>query len=217
MGAMPKRLITEPVRAFLACLVVFLLLPQPSGLAVETPEAETRNTLYLGGQLLVASPKMGDPRFAKTVIYMVYHDQTGALGLIVNKIYGSGPMDKFLKGFDIDSDNINGEIRLHYGGPVEPGTAFVLHTADYNGPGTRVVDRRMAMTTEMSVLKAIAEGNGPRLSLFALGYSGWGAGQLEGEIARGDWFSAPAEEKLIFDEDLDSKWDRASGKAGLKL
>ena len=75
----------------------------------------------------------------------------------------------------------------------------------------------MAMTTEMSVLKAIAEGSGPRRSLFALGYSGWGAGQLESEIARGDWFSAPADENLIFDEDLDSKWEQASGKAGLKL
>ena len=161
IGAMWLRLITGPVRAFLAGLVVFLFLPQPSGRAVEILGAESRNTLFLGGQLLVASPEIGDPRFAKTVIYMVYHDQTGALGLIVNKIY--------------------------------------------------------AMTTEMSVLKAIAEGSGPRRSLFALGYSGWGAGQLESEIVRGDWFSAPADENLIFDEDLDGKWEKASGKAGLKL
>ncbi|MBI2978453.1 MAG: YqgE/AlgH family protein, partial [Rhodospirillales bacterium] len=82
---------------------------------------------------------------------------------------------------------------------------------------TRVVDGRMAMTTEMSVLKAMAEGHGPRQALFALGYSGWGPGQLEGEIARGDWHSAPADEKLVFDDDVESKWDRASGRAGLKL
>ena len=89
IGAMSVRFITGPVCASLACLVVFLILPSSPGLAVETPEAESRNTLFLGGQLLVASPKMGDPRFDKTVIYMVHHDQTGALGLIVNKAFGS--------------------------------------------------------------------------------------------------------------------------------
>ena len=93
----------------------------------------------------------------------------------------------------------------------------MLHTADFHGPGTRVVNTTIAMTTEMSVFKAIVEGHGPRHSLFALGYSGWGPGQLEGEIARGDWLSAPADENLIFDDDLKTKWERASGRAGLKL
>ena len=178
---------------------------------------EVRNSPYLAGQLLVASPRIGDPRFARTVIYMVSHDKDGALGLVVNKAYGSGPMEKFLKGFDIDSGQLMGDILLHYGGPVEPGAGFVLHTADYRGPGTRVVNAAMALTTEMSVFKAIVEGHGPRHSLFALGYSGWGPGQLEGEISRGDWFSAPADENLIFDDDLKTKWERASGHAGLKL
>ena len=165
----------------------------------------------------MASPKIGDPRFARTVIFMVSHDKDGALGLVVNKAYGSGPMEKFMKGFNIDPGQYKGDIRLHYGGPVEPGAGFVLHTADYHGPSTRVVNATMALTTEMSVLKAIAEGHGPRHSLFALGYSGWGPGQLESEIARGDWFSAPPDENLIFDDDLETKWDRASGRAGLKL
>jgi putative transcriptional regulator len=185
--------------------------------AGDTPAPEIKSSLYLTGQLLVASPQIGDPRFAQTVIYMVSHTQDGAQGFVVNKAFGSGPMEKFMKGFNIDPGQFKGEIRLHYGGPVDPGAGFVLHTADYNGPSTRVVNATMAMTTEMSVLKAIAEGNGPRQSLFALGYSGWGPGQLEGEIARGDWFSAPADENLIFDDDLKTKWDRASDKAGLKL
>lgn len=200
-----------------AGLSLLLLLAAVPGRADEDARTPQTNTPYLTGQLLVASPQIGDPRFHRTVIYMVSHDRSGALGLVVNKSYGSGPMAKFLKGFDIDAESIEGTIRLHYGGPVEPGAGFVLHTADYSGPGTRVVDEHVALTSEMSVLKAIAEGNGPRHSLFALGYSGWGPGQLEGEIARGDWFSAPADEKLIFDDELETKWRRASGKAGVKL
>lgn len=203
-------------RGFVAGLSMLLMLATPGG-AEPAPRPESANTPFLAGQLLVATKQIGDPRFARTVIYMVSHDSTGALGLVVNRVYGKGPLKKFLKGFDIDVNAAQGEIRLHYGGPVQPSAGFVLHTTDYNGPGTRVVDDRMAMTTEMSVLKAIADGHGPRQALFALGYSGWGPGQLEGEIARGDWFSAPADEKLIFDDDIESMWDRASGRAGLKL
>ena len=206
-----------PVRFVLAGLFLFVVLTASSVRAEGTPAPEVRNSLYLTGQLLVASPRIGDPRFTRTVIYMVSHDKDGALGLVVNKAFGSGPMEKFMKGFNIDPGQLKGDIRLHYGGPVDPAAGFVLHTTDYHGPSTRVVNATMALTTEMSVLKAIAEGHGPRHSLFALGYSGWGPGQLEGEIARGDWFSAPADENLIFDDDLKTKWDRASGRAGLKL
>jgi len=197
-------------------LTVLLGVATP-GHADEAAPVQPQKNLYLTGQLLVATKQIGDPRFAKTVIYIVAHDKKGAFGVVVNKVFGSGSMQKFLKGFNIDPGAIDGDIKLHYGGPVEPGSGFVLHTADYKGPGTNIVDSKMAMTTEMSVFKAIAEGNGPRQSLFALGYSGWGAGQLEGEIARGDWFSAPADEDLIFGDDMDSKWERASGTAGLKL
>jgi|TARA_Y100000294_G_scaffold122855_3_gene114248 putative transcriptional regulator len=206
-----------PVRFLLAGLCMFAVLTASSVRAEGTPAPEVRNSSYFAGQLLVASPRIGDPRFARTVIYMISHDKDGALGLVVNKAYGSGPMEKFLKGFNIDPGQLKGDIRLHYGGPVEPGAGFVLHTADYRGPSTRVVNATMALSTEMSVFKAIVEGHGPRHSLFALGYSGWGPGQLENEIARGDWLSAPADENLIFDDDLKTKWDRASGKAELKL
>ena len=211
------RLYPGPACGLVAGLALMVALAAFPGLADEPKPPTALNTPYLAGQLLVATPKINDPRFAKTVIYMVRHDKTGALGLIVNRIYGSGPMEEFLKGFDFDATGIGGDIQLHYGGPVAPGAGFILHTADYNGPGTHVVDDRMAMTTERSVLKAISEGLGPRLSLFAFGYAGWEAGQLEGEIKRGDWFSTPADEDLIFGKDQDGKWDRASGKAGLKL
>ncbi len=206
-----------PARGLVAGLALMVVLAAFPGFADEPKPPTALNTPYLAGQLLVATPKINDPRFAKTVIYMVRHDKTGALGLIVNRIYGSGPMEEFLKGFNIDAAGADGDIQLHYGGPVAPGAGFLLHTADYRGPGTRIVDDRMAMTTELSVLKAISEGHGPRRSLFAFGYAGWGAGQLEGEIKRGDWFSTPADEELIFGKDQDGKWGRASGKAGLKL
>jgi len=192
----------------LSAIVVCLFLAEVPALA---------DDLTLAGQLLVATKKIEDPRFAKTVIFMVSHDQKGAFGLVVNRVFGAGPLQKFLKGFDIDPGKIKGDIRLHYGGPVSPGVGFFLHTADFKGDTTTLVDTTMAMTTGTSVLKAIAEGRGPRNSLFALGYAGWSAGQLESEIARGDWFSAPASEELIFGEDVDAIWERASGKAGLKL
>lgn len=179
--------------------------------------ARADNSTYLAGQFLVATTQIGDPRFAKTVVYMVAHDDQGAVGLIVNRVYGKGRLDKFLEGFKIEPQDAKGDILLHYGGPVEPSAGFVLHTADFRGPGTRVVNERMALTSEISVLKAIADGKGPKKSLFALGYAGWGPGQLEGEIARGDWLSAPADETLIFDGDAESMWDRVQGQAGIKL
>jgi putative transcriptional regulator len=172
----------------------------------------------LSGQFLVASPGIGDPRFARTVIYMITHGADGAFGLIVNKVYGSGPLAEFLKGFGLKSEAATGSIRLHYGGPVERGLAFVLHTGDYKGNGTNVVTPAVSMTTGLEVLKAIAEGRGPRRSIFVLGYSGWAPGQLEGEIGRGDWLTAPADEAILFDDDeQDGKWQRAHKKAGVKL
>ncbi len=176
-----------------------------------------KHTPFLAGQLLVATQNLGDPRFAHTVIYMVDHDAKGAMGLIVNRAYGVGPLDKLLKGFGIEDEDVAGTIRLHYGGPVGAGHGFVLHSADYEGPGTRVVNKEVAITTELEVLKAIAKGEGPKRSLFALGYAGWGPGQLEGEIARDDWVTAPADQNLIFSDDLESTWDRAIKMAGVAL
>lgn len=217
-------LIRNPVRvpalnlvAGLICLMLAAFAAPEAAQATEHTPPRGKEGLYLRGQLLVASPDIMDPRFMRSVVYLVKHDKTGAVGLIINKVYGTGPLREFLKGLDIDPGNVEGTINLHYGGPVSPKVGFVLHTADYEGPSTRVVNKDMAMTTELDVMQAIAEGRGPRNSLFAMGYSGWGAGQLEGEIERGDWLSAPADEALIFDNDQETKWGRVFGKAGLKL
>ena len=176
-----------------------------------------KHTPFLAGQLLVATQKLGDPRFAHTVIYMVNHDAKGAMGLIVNRAYGTGPLDKLLKGFGVEDEDMAGTIRLHYGGPVDTGQGFILHSTNYEGPGTRVVNKEMALTTKLEVLKAIAKGEGPKRSLFALGYAGWGPGQLEAEIDRDDWVTAPADQDLIFSDDLESTWDRAIKMAGVAL
>lgn len=186
------------------------LLPVPGAAAGETGP-------YLAGQLLVAATQLGDPRFHKTVIYMVTHNADGALGLVVNRPLGSGPMDKFFEGFGLEAEGVEGSIRIHYGGPVAPGTAFVLHSPDYSGPGTTQVPGGLSMSTQLNVLKAIAEGKGPKQSLIVFGYAGWGAGQLEGEMARDDWLTAPAEDALIFSDDPEGVWDKAMAKAGIAL
>ena len=171
----------------------------------------------LKGQFLVATPSMGDPRFAQSVVYMVDHTPRGAMGFIVNRAIGKGPLAKFLKGFGIESERTDATIRIHYGGPVSPGRGFVLHTSEYAGKGTVGVSERVSMTVEMGVLADLAAGKGPHRLLFVMGYAGWGPQQLEGEMARDDWLTAPEDVGIIFGDDQESKWERATAGAGLKL
>lgn len=171
----------------------------------------------LAGQLLVASPRMGDPRFAETVIYVVAHSDEGAMGLVVNRTYGNGPLQGLLAGFGITTAVQPATVRLQYGGPVETKRGFVLHSADYAGPSTTPVAGGMAFSTGRDVLQAVADGRGPQRKLFILGYAGWGPGQLEAELAGNDWLTAPAETGLIFSEDTDSVWQRALQRAGTPL
>jgi len=180
------------------------------------PRAAGDMSRYLGGQLLVATRRMGDPRFAETVIYMVQHDAGGAMGLVVNRVMGSGPLAKFLKGVGIEAAGIEGKIRLHYGGPVEIGRGFALHSRDFHGDGTVRLPGDVSMSALLEVLKAAA-GEGPERALFLFGYAGWAPGQLENELKRQDWVTAPVDIELIFDGDEETKWHRALSRAGLKL
>ncbi len=170
---------------------------------------------YLTGQLLVAMPQMRDPRFMRTVIYMCAHTPDGAMGLVVNRLVGSITFPDLLAQLGIDSQGRGEEIRVHFGGPVESGRGFVLHSADYVENGTLVVGDNVALTASIDILKDIARGSGPRRSLLALGYAGWGPGQLDSEIQANGWLSVPADENLIFDGDLDEKWERAIRKIGV--
>jgi putative transcriptional regulator len=173
------------------------------------------NTGYLTGQLLVAMPQMRDPRFARSVIYMCAHSAEGAMGLVVNRRAGSISFDDLLQQLEIGPNRRNDEIRVHFGGPVEQGRGFVLHSSDYHHAGTLRVDDRVALTATLDILKQLASGGGPRRSLLALGYAGWGPGQLDAEIQANGWLSVPADEELLFDDALDNKWERAITKIGV--
>jgi len=166
----------------------------------------------LSGRLLVATNELRDPRFVRTVVYMVRHGAGGAMGLIINRPLGEARLADVLERLGMEGKGISGEIRVHYGGPVEPTQGFVLHTRDYAIEGTHNVDERFAMTGQPEILRDIGAGTGPRRSLFALGYAGWAPGQLEGEIAAGAWVSVPADEALVFDEQYEKKWERAMAR-----
>ncbi|MBI3711336.1 MAG: YqgE/AlgH family protein [Proteobacteria bacterium] len=172
---------------------------------------------YLAGHLLVAMPQMQDPRFERTVIYLCAHSADGAMGLVVNKLFEALTFPDLLQQLNIETSSKAQQIRVHAGGPVESGRGFVLHTDDYVHDGTLVVNTGFALTATLDILKAIAVGEGPQHSLLALGYSGWGPGQLESEITANGWLTVPADPTIVFDASLDSKWERALGKLGVNL
>jgi len=164
---------------------------------------------FLTGQLLVAMPAMTDPRFAQSVIYVCAHTADGAMGLVVNRPIVKPSFDELLRQLEVAPVPPMRRIRLCAGGPVENGRGFVLHTVDWTGEGSLRVNEALALTASLDVLKAIAGGGGPREGLLALGYAGWGPGQLDNEIQQNAWLSVPAQEPLLFDAGHDTKWHRA--------
>jgi putative transcriptional regulator len=170
------------------------------------------------GQLLVAMPQMLDERFARSVVYLCAHSgEAGAMGLVINKPLGSLTMGELLAQLDISSSRIADSRPVHFGGPVEAGRGFVLHTADYSEEATLIVNGNIAVTATLDILRAIAKGQGPRQSLFALGYAGWAPGQLDAEIQANGWLSVAADDDIVFDPDHDGKWRRALAKLGVDL
>ena len=178
-------------------------------------QPDDADNLYLTGHLLVAMPQMRDPRFARSVIYVCAHSADGAMGLVVNRRVGSITFDDLLQQLKIGPNKRHDEIRIHFGGPVEQGRGFVLHSSDYLQSGSLRVDDQVALTATLDILKELAAGGGPRRSLLALGYAGWGPGQLDAEIQANGWLSVSSDEDLVFDADLDHKWERAIGKIGI--
>jgi putative transcriptional regulator len=169
----------------------------------------------LAGQLLVAMPQMADARFERSVIYLCAHSKDGALGLVVNRPFRKLTFPALLDQLDIERGPDTRPIRVLAGGPVEEGRGFVLHSDDYVREDTLKVEHGFALTATIEILKALAKGEGPQRSLLALGYSGWGPGQLEREISENGWLNVPADPGLVFDPDLDSKWERALAKLRL--
>ena len=190
--------------ALTALLALALCLGAMLPTAAQTPVSGS-----LAGQFLVAAPTMGDPRFARTVVLMVRHDKDGAFGIVVNRPIGERPLAAILQLLGEKEPTATGTVRIFAGGPVQPDAGFVIHSPDYHGPGTLDINERAAISSSRDILRDIGNGKGPSKSLIAFGYSGWGPGQLEGELARRDWAIAPADPKLIFDADREKVWESA--------
>lgn len=180
-----------------------------------SPPTLYANASWLTGQLLIAMPTMPDPRFTRAVIYICSHGPNGAMGLMLNRLYGETDFRALLQQLNITASFNTPDLPVHFGGPVETGRGFVLHSADYLREGTTRIEDNVSLSATVEILQAIADGRGPERAMMALGYTGWGAGQLDAEMKSNGWLTAPADETILFDRDLDSKWDRALAKIGI--
>ncbi|HVH78182.1 MAG TPA: YqgE/AlgH family protein [Stellaceae bacterium] len=170
----------------------------------------------LTGQLLVAMPQMQDPRFARSVVYLcAYSEEAGAMGLVVNKTLDALTVEELYAHLNIEAARSNRPQPVHFGGPVDPGRGFVLHSPDYREEATLGLSDTFAMTATLDILRAISKGEGPRQSLLALGYAGWAPGQLDAEIQANGWLSVEADAELVFHEADETKWMRALAKLGV--
>jgi putative transcriptional regulator len=201
--------------AFIAALLLFAV---PLGAAAPAAtEPAVTETASLTGQLLIAAPTIGDPRFFHAVILLLRDDKTGALGIVINHPVGERSIASLLKATGANATGIEGSLQVFVGGPVEPELGFVVHTADYRRPETMTVDGQVAMTASPQILEDIGRHRGPKKSLFAFGYAGWGPGQLAGEMARHDWFTTPEDPKLVFDADRADLWTEAMARRTREL
>ncbi len=166
------------------------------------------------GQFLLAMPGIGDPRFERAVIAMCSHDAEGALGVGVGSVLAQISFHGVLKQLDIDPGGAP-DRPVHIGGPVEPQRGFVLHSREWEGPDTVDVAGRWALSGTLDILRAIAGGTGPRQWLVALGYAGWGAGQLDGELTRHGWFNVSGDDALLYDVADDARWEQGFSGAGI--
>jgi putative transcriptional regulator len=176
------------------------------------PPRDPKPPSELAGQLLIAMPHMQDPNFAGSLVCLCAHSSAGAMGLILNQPIPKLSFEALLKQIGVEPLPPVRSIRMVNGGPVEEGRGFVLHSAEWQAEGSMPVTRDVTLTASLDVLKAIASGGGPRQGLLALGYAGWGAGQLEREIARNDWLHVAPDEDLIFGGTDETRWRRALAK-----
>ena len=176
----------------------------------------------LEGQFLLAMPNMGDERFHRSVIYMCAHSEEGAMGFIINQVQPLGFSDILVQlGILNEEDAIHlspetRDIMVRNGGPVDKSRGFVLHSEDYFAESSHAVEDGICITATVDILRAISRGSGPRNSLMALGYSGWGAGQLEDEIAANGWLTCPVNDPdLLFNPDVETLYDKVLASMGI--
>lgn len=176
----------------------------------------SENLDFLDGKLLVAMPGMEDQRFEKSVVFICAHSPEGAMGLIVNKPTPELDFSDLLKQLEIPVGDQERKIDVHFGGPVEHGRGFVLHSTDYQSEDdTMQITDEFGMTATIEILRDIADGNGPQEGILALGYAGWGPGQLESEFRNNGWLTCEASPQIIFDTDDTSKWEVALASIGI--
>ncbi len=199
----------HPAALSLAAMLWSATLPPAAPATPELAPPAAPPHASLAGDLLIASPHIGDPRFSHTVILIVEQDAGGTLGIVINRPVALVPLGGLLQAMGLSGAGITAKIRVFSGGPVDPSAGFVVHSADYRGAGTIAIDSRVAVTENPQILLDIAHGRGPRKSLAAFGYAGWGPGQLAMELARGDWFVIPETAKLVFDDKRDHLWEVA--------
>lgn len=187
-------------------------MPRRSPATLPTPLGAPHGEPWLTGQLLVAMPGMSDPRFAQAVICLCAHSAEGAMGIVLNQPIEGLSFDALLDQLGLKPVPPQRRIRMVTGGPVDAGRGFVLHSTDWSADTSLPVAGEVALTASVDILKAIAEGGGPRQGLLALGYAGWAPGQLEEEIQRNAWLNVPADADLLFDADHAALWRRALAK-----
>ncbi len=196
-----KSLLSFPPAWVLVLAVLFLPGHRPHS---QASEADASN---LRGRLLAAAPHLRDPRFAKTVIYMLRHDETGALGLVINRPARTARFAEIFPKMGMAPPDDDGEVPVYYGGPVEIHRGFLLHRSSPLPSSSRRIVGDIGLTMGASLLLTIAEGNGPDDFLLAFGYAGWAPTQLEGELAQGDWLTFDADPSIVFADEPDQTWE----------
>jgi putative transcriptional regulator len=194
------------------CLIVAAFVLQTALLSAALPgpdEAPEAARPSLTGQLLVASPWIGDPHFERTVILIVEDGPDGAVGIVINQPIGEQPLADVFKALGQKEGDVTGSVRVFAGGPVQPEAGFVVHSADYHRPETIALTDRVSVTSNVAVLQDIGDKKGPAKFLVAFGYAGWGPDQLDHEIEEHAWAIAEADPTLVFDEDRDKVWEVA--------
>ena len=171
--------------------------------------------MNLTGQILVSTPALEDERFFKTVIYMCAHSSEGSMGIIINKKIDFDLYPDLLEQLGIDKSINNNKLFIRYGGPIESGRGFILHSDDIIKKETLNINKGVALTSTADFFTELTKGNGPKNSILALGYAGWGPGQLEKEIMQNSWTSLKVESSFLFDDEINNKWLKAYNILGI--
>ncbi len=175
------------------------------------------DTVSLTNHFLIAMPQLEDPNFFHSVTYICQHSDEGAMGIIINQPLEMN-LEEILAQLEIGNDDQTlGAQPVYFGGPVQQDRGFILHRPRRNWEGTLFVSDDIALTTSSDILKDIAQHRGPRQSLVALGYAGWGEGQLEQEMAQNAWLSVPASADIIFDTPVERRWHAATALLGIDV